>query len=47
MKQLEMKLLLEGEEMETFMEIALSIQNHLQTLETLLKTKLDETQEND
>lgn len=45
MKQLEMKLLLEGEEMETFMEIALSIQTHLKTLETLLETKLDETQE--
>jgi len=32
MKQLEMKLILEGEELDTFMEIALEIQNHLKTL---------------
>lgn len=32
MKQLEMKLTLEGEELDTFMEIALAIQNHLKTL---------------
>jgi len=44
MKQLEMKLLLEGEEMETFMEIALSIQTHLQNLEELTK---QQTQEDD
>ena len=32
MKQLEMKLTLENEEMELFMEIALQIQQHLKTL---------------
>lgn len=37
MKQLEMKLILDGNEAETFMEIALAIQNHLQNLEELMK----------
>ena len=32
MKQLELKLTLENEEMELFMEIALQIQQHLKTL---------------
>lgn len=32
MQQLELKLTLEGEELDTFMEIALAIQNHLKTL---------------
>jgi hypothetical protein len=44
MKQLEMKLTLDGEEAETFMEIALAIQNHLQNLEELTK---QQTQEDD
>ena len=45
MKQLEMKLTLDGEEAETFMEIALAIQNHLQNLEELTKQQTQDENE--